>query len=117
MLINLLANLIVVSMNIELEELVPVSDFNKGKAGRIFRSVAKRGKIVVMKNNRPEAVVVSVKTWEALNELIEDLELEKIARERLAKLDESKLIPFDEVVRKCGISEEDISNTEPFEIE
>ena len=38
---------------------VPITQFNRGLAGKIFEDVKKQGAKVVMKNNTPECVLMS----------------------------------------------------------
>ena len=38
---------------------VPITQFNRGLAGKIFEDVKKQGAKVVMKNNTPECVLTS----------------------------------------------------------
>lgn len=64
------------------EKLVPVSDFSQGKAGKIFNDVAENNsEYIVLKNNQPTAVVVSVKDYidsqkkiSKLEKLLDELE-------------------------------------------
>jgi antitoxin StbD len=44
-------------------------------------------KYVVMRNNQPAAVLLSVEKFEAMIEELEDLRIEALARERLAEFD------------------------------
>lgn len=47
-----------------IEKLVPISDFSQGKAGKIFSDVAENNsEYIVLKNNQPTAVLVSVKEY------------------------------------------------------
>ena len=78
------------------ERLVPISDFSQGKAGKIFNDVAENNKeYIVLKNNQPTAVLLSVKEYRDTQEKIAKLEafLEKIENMRLLKLaeDDEKL--------------------------
>lgn len=101
------------------DKIIPVSDFNKGKAGRIFRRLEKDEEIFVVKNNRPAAVVLSVRRWKTLAaalEEIEDVELEKLALERLARATPDSFISDEEVMRQLGITQADIDNAEDPEI-
>lgn len=64
------------------EKLVPVSDFSQGKAGKIINDVAENNsEYIVLKNNQPTAVVVSVKDYidsqkkiSKLEKLLDELE-------------------------------------------
>jgi len=67
-------------------------------------------KIAVMKNNKPEAVVLSVDEYErikALADLAEDFEIAKIIEER-RKTPTDAYIPFEEVLKKAGIDPNDL---------
>jgi PHD/YefM family antitoxin component YafN of YafNO toxin-antitoxin module len=67
-------------------------------------------KIAVMKNNKPEAVVLSVDEYErikALADLAEDFEIAKIIQER-RKTSTKAYIPFEEVLQKAGIDPNDL---------
>ncbi|MCR4566885.1 MAG: type II toxin-antitoxin system Phd/YefM family antitoxin [Pseudobutyrivibrio sp.] len=97
------------------EQLVPISDFSQGKAGKIFSDVAKNNKeYVVLKNNQPTAVVISVEEYRKIQSRIRVLEsyyekLEDIYFSKLAK-DRSKdeTIPFEELVQEEGTSIEEL---------
>ena len=65
------------------ERLVPNSDFSPGKAGKIFNDVAQNNNAyIVLKNNQPTAVVLSVKEYRETQEKLSRLErlLEKIEK-------------------------------------
>ena len=75
------------------ERLVPISDFSQGKAGKIFNDVAENNhEYIILKNNQPTAVLVSVKEYRDTQEKILKLErlMERIENIRLMKLAESR---------------------------
>lgn len=97
------------------ERLVPISDFSQGKAGKIFNDVAENNKeYIVLKNNQPTAVLLSVKEYRDTQERIAKLEafLEKIENMRLLKLAEcranSNISSFEEFVSEQGFSMEEM---------
>ena len=97
------------------ERLVPISDFSQGKAGKIFSDVAENNKeYIVLKNNQPTAVLLSVKEYRDTQEKVAMLEklLEKIENIRLLGLAESRAnnntSSFDEFVRGQGFSMEEL---------
>ena len=47
---------------------VPITQFNRGLAGKIFEDVKKQGAKVVMKNNTPECVLMSPEEYLSLME-------------------------------------------------
>lgn len=98
------------------ERLVPISDFSQGKAGKIFSDVADNDKeYIVLKNNQPTAVVVSVKEYRDTQEKVAKLEalLGKIENIRLLKLAESRVndnsTSFEEFVNEQGFSMDELA--------
>lgn len=66
-----------------LNNIVPISDFNHGKAGKAFARVEKGNPLIVLKHNAPEAVIISPSEYESLIESREDLELLRQAQQRM----------------------------------
>ncbi len=58
-----------------LESTVPISQFNRGLAGKIFDEVKKYGAKIVMKNNEPECVLLSPEDYIALIDQVNDAKL------------------------------------------
>lgn len=97
------------------ERLVSISDFSQGKAGKIFNDVAENNKeYIVLKNNQPTAVLLSVKEYKETQEKIARLEafIDKIENIRLLKLAErradSKTGSFEEFVSEQGFSMDEL---------
>lgn len=97
------------------ERLVPISDFSQGKAGKIFNDVAENNnEYIVLKNNQPTAVLLSVKEYRDTQEKVAKLEalLEKIENIRLLKLAESRTndntSSFETFVNEQGFSMEEL---------
>lgn len=97
------------------ERLVPISDFSQGKAGKIFNDVAENNnEYIVLKNNQPTAVLVSVSEYRDTQKKVAMLEklLEKIENVRLLKLAESRVdddtISFESFVNEQGYSMEEL---------
>ncbi len=97
------------------EKLIPISDFSQGKAGKVFRDVAENdSEYVVLRNNQPTAVVMSVKEYkdaqakldmfEKLLEKIEDIRLLNLAKAREG--DDSR--DFEDFVNETGFSMEEL---------
>jgi len=49
-----------------LRSFVPISQFNKGQAGKIFDRLKTEPQIVVLKNNTPVAVLLSLEEYDRL---------------------------------------------------
>ena len=97
------------------ERLVPISDFSQGKAGKIFNDVAENNKqYIVLKNNQPTAVLISIEEYKEIQKKIERLEkfLEAVENMRLLKLAEnrsnSKTISFEDLVNEEGFTMDEI---------
>ena len=98
-----------------LNHFVSVSDFSQGKANRIFKDVSENDQeYIVLKNNKPAAVVLSVSEYEKKNERIKRLEaiVEKIMdlhllyEARTRNTDDT--VPFEEIVKEEGLSMEEL---------
>ena len=96
---------------------VPISQFNKGQAARIFESLKTERRMMVLKNNAPAAVILSPEEYYRITEYEIDQELLRVARERMQGDWESQCIPESEVLKSLGITEEDIAAAEDLEIE
>ncbi len=97
------------------ERLVPVSDFSQGRAGKIFNDVAENNhEYIVLKNNQPTAVLLSIKEYRETLEKASRLDrlLDKIENIQLLKLAESRVggraDSFELFVKEEGISMEEL---------
>ena len=91
-----------------LTKTIPISNFNKGMAGKIFKDVKDNGAKVVIKNNSPECVLISPDEYLRLIEEIENLQLSMIAKEREEKIKPDNLLTEEEVLKQLGISNEEL---------
>ena len=76
------------------ERLVSIADFSQGKAGKIFSDVAENDKeYIVLKNNQPIALLLSIKEYRKIQEKIWRMEklLEKTRNNRPLELTEKRL--------------------------
>lgn len=93
------------------EKLVPISDFSKGKAGKIFTDVEENNnEYIVLRNNQPTAVLISLKEYKETQEKAAKLEklLEKVENMNLLKLaksrDNTNTTSFESFVAEEGYS-------------
>ena len=96
---------------------VPISQFNRGLAGKIFSDVRKTGSKVVMKNNEAEVVLVPPDQYVELMDILNDYELLSLALERLERHDPSTPIPEEKVWERFGITDEDLDGIGEAEFE
>ena len=95
-----------------LRNTIPISLFNKGMAGKIFKSVKENGSKVVMKNNVPECVLMSPESYLAMTEKLENAELLALALHRIENGAFSQTKDWDEVRKELGISSEDLADVD-----
>lgn len=100
-----------------IKSLVPITQFNKGQASRIFDRLNTEKQLIVLKNNVPSAVIISPEEYIRLSEIAENYYLLAEAQQRIEKNNGKKSLSFDDVMKNYGISEDDIENAEDPEIE
>lgn len=96
---------------------VPISQFNRGLAGKIFSDVKKNGTKVVMKNNEAEVVCVPPEQYVEMVDMLNDYELLTLALARLDRYDPATLIPEENVWERLGITDEDLDSVGEVEFE
>ena len=57
-------------------------------------------KLIILKNNAPKAVLLSIEAYEALEEEMEDLRLTALALARLETIDQKKLLSHTHMLEK-----------------
>ncbi len=95
-----------------MENIVPVSRFNRGEAVKIFEDLKNTGAKVVMKNNAPVSVIMSPEDYQRLMEERENMELLLEAQERSKKSENRKMYSLDEIMKQNGISRTEIAASE-----
>lgn len=100
-----------------IENTIPISQFNRGLAGKIFADVRQSGAKVVMKNNAPECVLLSPQEYVRIMDALNDARLLAIAAERLEHFNPDTTVSGDDVQNDLGISDEDLTNYEEVEFE
>ena len=100
-----------------LQSLIPISQFNKGQAAKIFDRLRSERELIVLKNNQPSAIILSPEEYKRLTEIEEDYFLLLEANKRMEENGEKKTISFDSVMSNLGISEDELLDTEDVDIE
>ena len=100
-----------------LQSLVPISQFNRGQAAKIFDRLRSEKELVVLKNNQPSAIILSPEEYTRLTEVEEDYFLLLEAHKRMEDNGNQQTIPFDSVMSNLGISKDEIFNMEDVDIE
>jgi len=60
-------------------------------------------KLIILKNNTPKAVLLSMESYEAMAEEMEDLRLTALALARMESFDEKKALSHDAIKEKFGV--------------
>lgn len=93
------------------EKIVPISNFNKGGAAKIFEEVKKSGTKYVFKNNLPECVLISPERYDQLLERLFDMELYIEAMERI-NAPERKVYSREDAMKLLGVTDKDLEDVE-----
>ncbi len=99
-----------------LNSLVPITQFNRGQASRIFDRLHTESQLVVLKNNQPAAIILSPAEFSRLSEIEEDYALLLEATERLAN-NTSPTTSMEDVLKELGISEAELASVKDVVIE
>lgn len=100
-----------------IEKTIPISQFNRGLAGKIFSDVKSSGSKVVMKNNSAEVVLVSPDEYVEIMDTINDYLLLTMSVERMSSYDPDTLISEEEMDTRLGITQEDLNSIPEVEFE
>ncbi len=93
-----------------LDSIIPISQFNKGQANKIFSEVKKFGTKIVVKNNVPECVLLSPQNYQRMMDEYEDAILSAEAEKRLSK--KVEYIPNNDVMKEFGLEPSDLDDVE-----
>ncbi|OKZ61082.1 MAG: antitoxin PHD [Clostridiales bacterium 41_12_two_minus] len=97
--------------------MVPISQFNKGQAAKIFDRLHSEKELIVLKNNQPSAVILSLEEYTRLTEIEEDYFLLLEANRRIEENGDKKTVSLDSVMDHLGISKEELLDAEDADIE
>ena len=100
-----------------LQSLVPISQFNKGQAAKIFDRLHSERELIVLKNNQPSAIILSPEEYTRLTEIEEDYFLLLEANKRMEDNGKNKTLSFSSVMSNLGISEDELIDMEDVDIE
>lgn len=106
-----------VNITSAIRDTVPISQFNRGLAGKIFEDVKQSGAKVVMKNNAAECVLLSPEEYLKLMDELNDARLLSAATLRLEHFDPACTVSGEELYRELGITQEDIDGCGEVELE
>ncbi|MBF4696066.1 type II toxin-antitoxin system Phd/YefM family antitoxin [Fusibacter ferrireducens] len=92
-----------------LDHIISVSDLGRGKASKVIQDVERnKDQYIVVKNNRPQAVILSVDEYNNLMETREELELLLIATKRISENNHDEYTSLKVVMEEIGITDSEI---------
>lgn len=100
-----------------LQSLVPISQFNKGQAAKIFDRLHSERELIVLKNNQPAAIILSPEEYARLTEIEEACFLLLEANKRMEDNGNNETLSFDSVMSNLGIGKDELLDTEDVDIE
>lgn len=106
-----------ISMKNLMNQIVPISRFNKGEASKICEEVQETGVKAVLKNNVRVMVLVEPNQYDEMVELLEDYALLFEAEERMKTAETEGFLSQEQVMKNHNISQADLDNTADVEIE
>ncbi|GAU75419.1 type II toxin-antitoxin system Phd/YefM family antitoxin [Fusibacter sp. 3D3] len=94
-----------------LDHIISVSDLGRGKASKVIQDVERnKDQYIVVKNNRPQAVILSVDEYNNLMETREELELLLIATKRISENNHDEYTSLKVVMEELGIADSEIDD-------
>lgn len=101
------------------KKMVTVSEIGRGKITSVLNDMTKdKQPYFIIRNNKAEAAIVPIEDLTHLLEIQENYELLQMAVERLKNFDPKTAIPMSEVMKKYGITEDEVQKgMETVEIE
>lgn len=100
-----------------LQCLVPITQFNRGQASRIFDRLRTVRQLIVLKNNQPSAVILSPEEYSRLTKIEEDYMLLLEANKRMEENGDKPGIPMETVLEHLGIDEKELDDVGDVAIE
>ena len=97
-------------------DIVTISAFNKGQAGRIFDEVEHDGHKIVFKNNKRKAIILSPALYDALIEMLSDQLLSEEAERRIAASNGNE-VSMSEMMQRSCMTDKDLEGWEDVEID
>jgi PHD/YefM family antitoxin component YafN of YafNO toxin-antitoxin module len=96
------------------ENMVSITEFNKGHGSKIIEEVKRTGYKIILKNNHPEAVLITPQQFEVLlaaSEQLADLATNLQALTRLASMDPNQVMTTAQVLRQLLISKSELDES------
>lgn len=88
------------------DQAISSTDLQKNTREILDRIVSgKQDRYVVMRDNKPAAVLLPTEMYEALMDELADMRIDALAAERVATFDEAKTITLEEMKKRLGLDD------------
>lgn len=92
-----------------LDHMISVSELGRGQASKVVQDVEQnKEQYIVVKNNKPQAIIISIDEYMNLMEAREELELFTLAQKRINHGSVQESVPFEEVLKELGLSTDEL---------
>jgi prevent-host-death family protein len=98
-----------VNLKDALNRIISVSDLGRGKASKIIKNVEfNKESYIIVKNNKPKAVIMSIDEYNEMVESREKLELLLLSAERIKSNKQSEYVDYDDVLAEFNLTNKEI---------
>lgn len=95
------------------EHMVTISELSRGLASKVLKNLLKTGEpYFITKNSKLEAVMLTMKDYEALLETQENYSLLLTAQERIKNAKDEDYLPYEELLEEFDIKTEELEGIE-----
>lgn len=97
-----------------LKKMISFLEFNIGQAGKIFDYVKKAGAKILVKNNNPECVLISVDDYIKMVDELNDMRVLLMAADRMSDFDGDikDTLSQEEIEKMVGVNSDDYEEVE-----
>jgi len=94
-----------------LDHMISVSELGRGKASKVIQEVeSTKDQYIVVKNNKPQAIIISIEEYTELMEAKDELILLVEAQSRVSNMKEKELLSLEQFLDEEGIEMEEIDS-------
>jgi len=98
-----------INLSEAIEKIISVSELGRGKASKIIKNIElNNDSYIIVKNNKPKAVIMSVDEYKEMIEAQEKLELLLLSAKRLQTTNQSDYIDYDDILKEFNVTNEEI---------
>lgn len=94
-----------------INRIISVSELGRGQASKVIKKIElNKESYIVVKNNKPKAVIVSIDEYNEMVESLEKFELLLLASKRIKSNSQDDYVDYEDVLAEFNLTEEEIMN-------